>query len=203
MAARQVCGLGCNSRRHIRCVIYLTVPPVQLEPLQSAPQTWKQTNTSILQNNYIFVPLACKVMGSWSNVSIEFLDSLSEKITMVTGDTNEKSHLYQRISIALQRGNAACVQCCFCNEDDPLEWPLTTIAIFSCATIFNACGSPWARKKKKNNNNNNNRYFERPFVKHHRAPVHCQLSLNRIIKSINPISLSTNKKSVFRIRLMK
>ena len=51
------------------------------------------------------------------------------------------------------------------------------------------------------NNNNNNRYFERPFKKHHRAPVHCQLSLNRIIQSINPISLSTNKKSVFRIRL--
>ena len=85
-----------------------------------------------------------------------------------TGDKNEKSHLYQRISIDLQRGNAAsqsncmtlswwpchkivsftftCVQCCFCKEDDPLEWPLTTIAIFSCATIFNACGSPWAQK---------------------------------------------------------
>ena len=66
-----------------------------------------------LQNNYIFVPLACEVMASWSNVSIEFLDSLSEKITMVTGDTNEKSHLYQRISVALQMGNAACVHVAF------------------------------------------------------------------------------------------
>ena len=78
----------------------------------------KTNKCQLLQNNYIFVPLACEVMGSWSNVSIEFLGSLSEKITMVTGDTNEKS---QRISIALQRGNAACVQCCFYNEDDPLE----------------------------------------------------------------------------------
>ena len=83
--------------------------------------TLKTNKYQHLQNNYIFVPLACEVMGSWSNVSVEFLDSLSEKITMVTGDTNEKSHLYQRISIALQRGNAACIQCCFCNEDDLLE----------------------------------------------------------------------------------
>ena len=96
--------------RHI-----LTVPPFQLEPLQ------KTNKYQHLQNNYIFVLLACEVMGSWSSVSVEFLDSLSEKITLVTGDTNAKPHLYQRISIALQRGNAACVQCCFCNEDDTLK----------------------------------------------------------------------------------
>ena len=69
--------------------------------------TLKTNKYQHLQNNYIFVPLACEVMGSWSIVSIEFLDSLSETIPMVTGDTNEKSYLYQRISIALQKGNAA------------------------------------------------------------------------------------------------
>ena len=46
--------------------------------------------------------LACEVMGPWSIVSVEFLGNISEKITLVTGDANEKSHLYQIISNAHQ-----------------------------------------------------------------------------------------------------
>ena len=63
--------------------------------------TLKTNKSQHLQNNYIFVPLACEVMGSWSIASVEYLDNVSEKIILVTGDTSEQSHLYQRISILL------------------------------------------------------------------------------------------------------
>ena len=39
--------------------------------------TLKTNKYQHLQNKYIFVPLACEVMGSWSIVSVEFLDNLS------------------------------------------------------------------------------------------------------------------------------
>ena len=65
------------------------------------------------KNNYIFIPLACEVMGAWSADSVAFFDGLAEKIHSITGDKRERNQLYQRLSIAIQRGNAACIQCCF------------------------------------------------------------------------------------------
>ena len=88
--------------RHI-----LTVPPFQLEPLQNAPQHWKQTNTSIYKTITYSCHLHAKLWAHGAMSALNFLKVYPKKITMVTGDTNEKSHLYQRISIALQRGNAA------------------------------------------------------------------------------------------------
>ena len=73
----------------------------------------KHTKYDHLKNAYIFVPLACEVTGAWSIESIAFIDDLSKRIHAVTGDKREKSHLFQRLSIAIQRGNAACIQCCF------------------------------------------------------------------------------------------
>ena len=46
---------------------------------------------------------------------------LSKRIHAVTGDKREKSHLFQRLSIAIQRGNAACIQCCFSETDDIVD----------------------------------------------------------------------------------
>ena len=75
------------------------------------------------KNNYIFIPLACEVTGAWSADSFAFFDGLAEKIHSITGDKREKNQLYQRLSIAIQRGNAACIQCCFsdgCFDSDVL-----------------------------------------------------------------------------------
>ena len=65
------------------------------------------------KNSYIFIPLACEVIGAGSADSIAFLNELADKIRSITGDDRERKQLYQRLSIAIQRGNAACIQCCF------------------------------------------------------------------------------------------
>ena len=59
--------------------------------------------------NYIFVPLACEVSGVWCTDGLEFLNDLGSRISDVTGDRRDKDFLFQRLSIALQKGNAACM----------------------------------------------------------------------------------------------
>ena len=59
--------------------------------------------------NYIFVPLACEVSGAWCTDGLEFLNDLGSRISDVTGDKRDTDFLFQRLSIALQKGNAACM----------------------------------------------------------------------------------------------
>ena len=54
--------------------------------------------------NYIFVPLACEVSGAWCTDGLEFLNDLGSRISDVTGDKRDTDFLFQRLSIALQRG---------------------------------------------------------------------------------------------------
>ena len=56
-----------------------------------------------------FVPLAFETMGSWGEHCRRFVAELGKRISSATGDVRESSFLKQRLSIALQRGNAiAC-----------------------------------------------------------------------------------------------
>ena len=48
------------------------------------------------KNNYIFIPLACEVMGAWSADSIAFFDGLAEKIHSITGDKRERERERER-----------------------------------------------------------------------------------------------------------
>ena len=45
--------------------------------------------------------------------ALRFLMVSPEKIHSITGDKRERNQLYQRLSIAIQRGNAACIQLLF------------------------------------------------------------------------------------------
>ena len=57
---------------------------------------------------HAFVPLAFESLGAWGAQCQQFVSELGRRIT-ITGDTRETSYLRQRLSIAVQRGNAiAC-----------------------------------------------------------------------------------------------
>ena len=58
---------------------------------------------------HAFVPLAFETLGAWGVQCQRFVSELGRLITLITGDTRETSYLRQRLSIAVQRGNAiAC-----------------------------------------------------------------------------------------------
>ena len=84
-------------------VSYIDCTAISAGAAAERAATLKTNKYQHLQHNYIFVPLTCEVMGSWSNVSIKFLDRLSEKITVVIGDTNEKSQWLTKNKMAAKK----------------------------------------------------------------------------------------------------
>lgn len=62
-----------------------------------------------LQNNYLFYPLAIETFGVWGKSALNFIKNIGRKMSEVNKDARSTSFLIQKISIAVQRGNAASV----------------------------------------------------------------------------------------------
>ena len=59
-----------------------------------------------LADSHLFFPLATETAGTWNQMAVELVQEIGRRITMVTEDTRDIAFLFQRLSIALQRGNA-------------------------------------------------------------------------------------------------
>ena len=66
---------------------------------------YKQLATS----GFIVMPVAAETLGSWGPMALSFIKDIGSRIKDVTGDKRATSHLFQRLSICIQRGNAASV----------------------------------------------------------------------------------------------
>ena len=73
-------------------------------------ETTKMNKYAALANTYLFIPLAFETLGSWGEQAKAFVIQLGRRITEVTGDVRETEYLRQRLSIAVQRGNALSVR---------------------------------------------------------------------------------------------
>ena len=62
-----------------------------------------------LKENYLFTPIAFETLGSMGPETKEFIKKLGNMMKRSTGEAKSKDYLLQRISIAIQRGNAACI----------------------------------------------------------------------------------------------
>ena len=62
-----------------------------------------------LSRNYIVQPVAIETPGGVGPDSLSFVSELGKRITGVSGSPLETSYLRQRLGIAVQRGNAACI----------------------------------------------------------------------------------------------
>jgi hypothetical protein len=69
----------------------------------------KTLKYSTLTNTHAFVAIALETGGSWSEEGLQFISELGRRISQATHDPLETSYLHQRISVALQRGNAICL----------------------------------------------------------------------------------------------
>jgi hypothetical protein len=58
---------------------------------------------------YCFVPIAVETLGSIGDDASDFFHQLGRRIAHVTGERRATEFLLQRLSIAIQRGNAASV----------------------------------------------------------------------------------------------
>ena len=55
------------------------------------------------------MPLAVETLGSFAPMGLQFIKDLGKRIIEVIGDKRSTMHLFQRLSIAIQRGNAASI----------------------------------------------------------------------------------------------
>jgi hypothetical protein len=56
-----------------------------------------------------FVPVAIETLGTWGAAGLSFINEVGRKIASVSGDMRAASFLRQRLSLAVQRGNAASI----------------------------------------------------------------------------------------------
>ncbi|KAJ4434790.1 hypothetical protein ANN_23361 [Periplaneta americana] len=61
---------------------------------------------SLKANNYIFVPFAVETFGPWSHDAKVLASQIGQILISITGDRRCAIYLRQRLSIAVQRGNA-------------------------------------------------------------------------------------------------
>lgn len=73
----------------------------------SALENLKRRKYAVLSRDYIFEPFGVETMGPWGPGAHKIFKYLSKRLVDASGDQRAGSFLGQRISIAIQRGNAA------------------------------------------------------------------------------------------------
>ena len=63
----------------------------------------------LTEGRFIFSPVAFETFGPWGPATRELISTIGRKITERTGERRASEYLRQRISIEIQRGNAASV----------------------------------------------------------------------------------------------
>jgi len=76
----------------------------------------KEVKYRQLVNSHIFVPVAIETAGTWNHQAVELVQELGRRMTAVTEDMREATHLFQWMSVALQRGNAVSFHSTFITE---------------------------------------------------------------------------------------
>ena len=75
-----------------------------------------------LTSKYFFIPVAIETLGPINVDGANFLSKLGRRIEQSSMEKLETAHIFERISIAVQRGNAASFAGCF-EELEPLrQW---------------------------------------------------------------------------------
>jgi hypothetical protein len=66
--------------------------------------------SSIISSNYIFKGLAFATLGPWCKETIDFINVIGNRLIAESGDSKSKKFFLERISLAIQRGNAASIR---------------------------------------------------------------------------------------------
>ena len=59
-----------------------------------------------ITSTHIVYPIAIETAGSWDLQALEVIEEIGRRIMEATEDTKETMYLFQRLSMAIQRGNA-------------------------------------------------------------------------------------------------
>ena len=72
-------------------------------------ETQKRARYRGVSDRYLFCPFAVETLGPFGEEALALVNDLGRRLRQETGDHRSTSFLTQRISIAIQRGNAASI----------------------------------------------------------------------------------------------
>ncbi len=91
------------------CKSYVTSTSRNAGAAAAKAETRKRDLYAELPSQYQFVPFAVETLGSFGDDALKLVHDLGGRLRSVSGDGRETSWLIQRVSLAIQRGNAASV----------------------------------------------------------------------------------------------
>ena len=77
--------------------------------LSAAAEARKSGKYESLEQQFIVQPIGFETMGSWGAGARAFLTDVGSRVKQATGNPRAMEFLRQRVSIEIQRGNAASV----------------------------------------------------------------------------------------------
>ena len=86
---------------------YLALSIHSARAVAEAAADMKRRKYSSISGTHHFIPVAMETLGPICSKGASFLSEIAEKISKITGAQREKAFLFQRISVAIQHGNAA------------------------------------------------------------------------------------------------
>ena len=89
---------------------HLTGTSIQAGAAAEAASATKSRKYECLSNTHIFVPVAFETLGPVCSEGASLIASIGFRLSSKSGDPRETQFLFQRLSIAIQRGNAASVR---------------------------------------------------------------------------------------------
>jgi len=101
----------------------------------------KANKYSNLSNSHIFYPVAVETAGAWNRLAIELIQEIGKRASTITDDARETTFLFQRMSIAVQRGDATA----FANTYSSL-WYAVMVIVSLCLIFMPAALCWWAKK---------------------------------------------------------
>jgi hypothetical protein len=67
-------------------------------------------NRSITYTRESFLIIAFETLGPWCKEAIDFINVIGNRLIAESGDSKSKKFLFERISLAILRGNAASIR---------------------------------------------------------------------------------------------
>ena len=99
-------GLGCQLPEH---VCRISRSGEQYTRAGSAAEASKAQKYAEFTTGVDFIPVAIETSGTWSEQGFDLIREIGPRTAEVTHKPRATSFLGQRISVAIQRGNASCV----------------------------------------------------------------------------------------------
>ena len=103
------------------CKSYVKKASKEVGSAAAGREEKKVEKYSNLSDHFHFVPIGIETYGAYGPQGLKLVKQIGKKIQDATGEKLSTFYLFQRISIAIQRGNSQCVQGCVKDRSSGLE----------------------------------------------------------------------------------